>query len=176
MSLRVRNTLSLAIGHASAWLMYGLICGGLTRFNGAALTLLVIVPAGTAWAGATLFDTWRPRTLLNAAPRALACNILGLLGGSLAAAGVTGLVWVIDRPLIQASTLVWGPACITVLLSWVSSRRLRPGRCVACGYDIRGSLSGGVCPECGRDLRREINSVRISATTHDHGKISPIRV
>jgi len=34
------------------------------------------------------------------------------------------------------------------LLAWRWVRRVPPGHCRACRYDLRG-LSGGVCPECG---------------------------
>lgn len=37
---------------------------------------------------------------------------------------------------------VWGPG---VVRRW---RRVRRGRCGACGYDVSG-LAGGVCPDCG---------------------------
>jgi hypothetical protein len=34
------------------------------------------------------------------------------------------------------------------------SRRRRRGRCLVCGYDLRGNVSG-VCPECGEAVPRE---------------------
>jgi hypothetical protein len=32
---------------------------------------------------------------------------------------------------------------------WIVRRRRAEGRCVNCGYDLRGSVVGGRCPECG---------------------------
>lgn len=37
----------------------------------------------------------------------------------------------------------------TVLLFWLGRRRIRPGHCWKCGYNLRGNISGR-CPECGR--------------------------
>jgi hypothetical protein len=43
-----------------------------------------------------------------------------------------------------------------VFLLWSGPRlvrrrvRKRRGRCVGCGYDLKGNVWGGVCPECGR--------------------------
>jgi len=33
-------------------------------------------------------------------------------------------------------------------LLWRRDRRIRPGHCLKCGYDLTGNVSG-VCPECG---------------------------
>jgi hypothetical protein len=49
--------------------------------------------------------------------------------------------WAVALPALGAS--IW---------SWLAYRRRRdrdrPGHCNACGYDLKGNLSG-VCPECG---------------------------
>ena len=36
----------------------------------------------------------------------------------------------------------------TAFLWWHDYRRIRPGHCQKCGYDLTGNVSG-VCPECG---------------------------
>jgi hypothetical protein len=69
---------------------------------------------------------------------------------SLRAASVPGdSFWVLMMP-------VWQVGLIFALLPgvWLTARgrrfyRRRRGRCVACGYELRGNVSG-VCPECGR--------------------------
>src|ERR1041384_4600404 len=41
-----------------------------------------------------------------------------------------------------------GTAIMTALLFCVRRRSDEPGHCSACGYDLKGSVSG-ICPECG---------------------------
>ena len=40
--------------------------------------------------------------------------------------------------------------------------RRRRGRCVKCGYDLRGALPGAGCPECG--WRRDVATARVDAS------------
>jgi len=61
----------------------------------------------------------------------------------------------LDRRLVVISL---GPlfviAAVPSVLLWVAvarHRRLRPGFCTRCGYDLTGNTSG-VCPECGTPL------------------------
>jgi hypothetical protein len=46
----------------------------------------------------------------------------------------------------------WLPAAIiglaTAFLLYRDRRRIRPGCCRSCGYDLTGNVSG-ICPECG---------------------------
>ncbi len=39
----------------------------------------------------------------------------------------------------------------TALFWWLDRRRLRPGQCSGCGYDLTGNISG-TCPECGQAI------------------------
>ena len=41
----------------------------------------------------------------------------------------------------------------TVLLYLRGRRRIPPGHCTACGYNLTGNVSG-VCPECGQQIQR----------------------
>jgi len=56
--------------------------------------------------------------------------------------GTGGLVVV---PLWMSLGLVGVP---TVVLWWRDRRRIPPGHCRKCGYNLTGNVSG-VCPECG---------------------------
>ncbi len=38
--------------------------------------------------------------------------------------------------------------CLVVPLWWRDRRRIPPGHCPRCGYDLTGNVSGR-CPECG---------------------------
>jgi hypothetical protein len=51
----------------------------------------------------------------------------------------------IDIPLLGVLILLAIP---TVLLWWADRRRIAPGHCRNCGYDMTGNVSGR-CPECG---------------------------
>lgn len=59
--------------------------------------------------------------------------------------------WVITRPL----PIVWLIGLVGSLFGTLLSRRLSafkrvpPGLCSSCGYDLRGCVSG-ICPECGK--------------------------
>jgi hypothetical protein len=50
---------------------------------------------------------------------------------------------------------LWIPFLITavptVLLWWFGHRRIPPGHCQKCGYNLTGNVSG-VCPECGQEV------------------------
>ena len=49
----------------------------------------------------------------------------------------------------------WIPfLCVTLptsILYWRDHRRIQPGHCKKCGYDLTGNVSGR-CPECGRGV------------------------
>jgi hypothetical protein len=49
-----------------------------------------------------------------------------------------------DWVLLPASTLL-----PTIFVMWLC-KKVVPGNCVECGFDLRASLDTGRCPECGR--------------------------
>ena len=60
----------------------------------------------------------------------------------------------IERDVTRGYTELQVPLWFVVLLAWSYvlfrwwKRRVRPGHCAGCGYDLTGNVSG-VCPECG---------------------------
>jgi len=52
--------------------------------------------------------------------------------------------------LYSSMTLCVAPAVVLAVRSIRCYLRRKQGRCVNCGYDLRGNVSG-VCPECGAD-------------------------
>ena len=56
-----------------------------------------------------------------------------------------GRRWAVALPLWIPFLLVTVP---TAILWWRDRRRISPGHCQKCGYDLTGNVSG-VCPECG---------------------------
>ncbi len=66
-----------------------------------------------------------------------------------------------DSPLVSWTEIaipLWLPLAVlttTALLPWyLDRRRIPPGHCRRCGYDLTGNVSG-VCPECGAAVRKD---------------------
>ena len=55
-------------------------------------------------------------------------------------AGVVVPIWMIFATLALVTGILW----------WLD-RRIPPGHCQKCGYDLTGNVSGR-CPECGADV------------------------
>lgn len=109
------------------------------------------VPVCVTWITAEAVHALRPRRLLHArvsAPyaRLLAGFVTGALGGALVA---LSLVYLGDT-LPDWLTMCSG-AAVSTLLVLAPWPRVRPGRCVHCGYDFSANTvrSGGLCAECG---------------------------
>lgn len=130
----------------------------------AAWTLLLGAPASAAWIATECMQFVFPSRLLDPRVRApvrrLAAGVVaGLLG---AAAGATGVIFLTisagayrasSNPLLDAAILGGGSALGVVMVLTVMPR-VRPGRCVHCGYDLAAMTprAGGRCAECGADV------------------------
>ena len=65
--------------------------------------------------------------------------------------GRTADEWRISLPLLGPLALVVVP---TACLWWFDRRRIPPGHCRKCGYNLTGNVSR-VCPECGAEARSD---------------------
>ena len=62
--------------------------------------------------------------------------------------GFTPLGWISIMPL-------WIPFLLFTIPTfylWRADRRIPPGHCLKCGYNLTGNISG-VCPECGEPIK-----------------------
>lgn len=136
-------------GLAAQWPFMAYRVGNWAYFAGWALAL----PVGLAWGVHEAFAIVRPRRVFDLRvrrhARAVFCGVVaGLLSMATALvllAWVEPLVsdwWMGDVAMIGGSAVMWSAIVLAVL------RPVRRGRCVACGYDMRG-VPGGRCPECG---------------------------
>ena len=114
--------------------------------------LLVALPVLVSWIVAECLHHLRPRRLFIGARRGsgvlVACGVAtALFAFTLAALGLAFLdSMVADGVIICAAFAVATVPALCVL------RRHRPGRCVYCGYDLRGTSLRSACTECGAEL------------------------
>lgn len=66
-------------------------------------------------------------------------------------------VWDVGTPLWIPFLLTATP---TAFLLWRDRRRIPPGHCLKCGYNLKGNVSG-VCPECGTKIERVVKAPRV---------------
>jgi hypothetical protein len=59
-------------------------------------------------------------------------------------------MWAVWIPFWIPSVIIGVPAAFL----WYRDRRIPPGRCQRCGYNLTGNVSGR-CPECGTAVKRE---------------------
>jgi hypothetical protein len=62
----------------------------------------------------------------------------------------SGVIYLGDR--MADGLLVAGSFGLGAWVLLMLMRRVQPGYCRACGFDVRGSLASGRCPECGRSF------------------------
>lgn len=104
-------------------------------------------PARALWCGADWGDNWR---LLSLEPIA-SVRVTEEGERSVWWAGLLpiGVIW---KGMI-VNSVVYGTAWLCGIVGVAGLRRMRRerrGLCVACAYDLRGTV-GAVCPECGRE-------------------------
>ena len=110
--------------------------------------LLCGVPTLAAWAAASLIHRTSPRKAFDGevGSRRVLPGVVSAVVALIVAAGSVVLA---DGRVHDAMILGLSSAVATTIVVLLFCRRRVPGRCVQCGYDIRGSLAFGRCPECG---------------------------
>jgi len=114
--------------------------------------VIVAVPTLAALATATFIHRWRPRKIFDpAAKRPIAAFLLGAASaaGALVVLPLAIALGKLDDMLGDALLMALCSAWATLIVLLALTRRRHAGLCIACDYDIRGSLSAGRCPECG---------------------------
>lgn len=111
---------------------------------------LTLAPVIHAWIGAELIHRFRPRRLFDTRTRRAVARLLtgamasciGLVPTSAALAFMPAGV-----PDIAATSLC---ALVVSAAATLMLARQRPGACIHCAYDLRGTSTTAVCPECGK--------------------------
>jgi hypothetical protein len=113
--------------------------------NVVAMLMVVSIAAPTlaAWITAEAIHLGRARRLFD---RRVAAGVIGVCVASV-------LLVIVDRQLHDV-VILSGSAALGSVLVLAPLKRIRPGSCVYCGYDVRsqpppGQPGWGICPECG---------------------------
>ena len=117
------------------------------------LTLsLLFLPVLITWLSAELLNVISPRKMFRSRTSSVPARLLtglaaGALGIGISVFTLTLLVeYADDAVLIGASA-----ACGTTLVL-LPLRKVRPGGCRHCDYDLSGNAGSSLCPECGADV------------------------
>lgn len=113
--------------------------------------MLIALPTAVAWAAAETLHALSPRRLFDHRVRGWVGRIA--FGATCALLGATSAAFLLplaDR-FLPESAILGGCAAACTLVPLACRARLRVGRCVPCGYDLRDitSHARGRCPECG---------------------------
>jgi hypothetical protein len=121
--------------------------------SAAIAALLIFTPVISTWIVAALWQCLRPRKLFNPElRRGWDCVVLGGVSG-VGAVALT-ILQISYLGGLAADSILLAVSCMlsTALVLLIFGGRVRPGRCLRCDYDLRGTSSLGRCPECGLPL------------------------
>jgi hypothetical protein len=114
----------------------------------------VLAPALAAWIVAELINAVRPRRLFDRRVATMvARGVAGLCAGVIGAAA-TALVLAVAEGYVHEIVVLSSTGAMAAASVLLPLRRVRPGECIHCRYDLRnqpppGQPGWGICPECG---------------------------
>jgi len=120
-----------------------------------AYLLTFALPTAVIWATATLVDLFSPRTLVvigASGKRAIVGWAVAVSGLSLVLIGLAALYL---SPWLSDEVCVFLGSGVATAIVFLAIRRVVPGHCARCGYDITRSIDFGRCPECGTAIRTD---------------------
>lgn len=124
--------------------------GALARDRGMTLAVtLVLAPLMSAWLMAILVQYRWPRRLLTPRTASLApSTIRGFIAG-IGSIVATAALLLVGTGDFADGTITAAASALATILALLLSRKVQPGRCLICSYDLCASLKFGRCPECG---------------------------
>ena len=118
-------------------------------FNEVIAIPFLVAPLMSSWFTAILVHHHWPRRLFTPHPGALTVSIRqGFISG-VGSIVATALLLLIDTSQFPDWSLTAAASVFTTGLTLLLSKRVQPGRCQICSYDLCSSLQFGRCPECG---------------------------
>jgi predicted RNA-binding Zn-ribbon protein involved in translation (DUF1610 family) len=119
-------------------------------------------PAIGAFMSAAFLDWWRPRRLFASRaglwkPQLLRGAFAGIVAMTIGAFAVGIEQYTVRDEYIMAASGFLGATLIVF-----AGRRVRPGRCWTCDYDLTESMSQTRCPECGENIHASHEAPRTS--------------
>jgi hypothetical protein len=109
----------------------------------------LVAPLISSWFTAILVHHRWPRMMLTPHPGALRdATIRGFMAGIGSIVG-TGFFLLIATGKIPDWSQTAVASTLATSLMLLLSKKIQPGRCLICSYDLCSSLQFGRCPECG---------------------------
>lgn len=116
--------------------------------------VLVIIPFAMALAIAAFIHVLSPRKIFCSASQSSLNRIMtGVLCAVLTLSLMALFVVVANASIHEWVIAIIAASAATLVVVRGMCRRLQPGRCLICDYDITASLVQGRCPECGTSIK-----------------------
>jgi hypothetical protein len=124
--------------------------GALAQERGLTLAItLVLTPLMSAWFTAILVQYHRPRRVLTPRTASLVPSTIGGFIAGIGAVLATAILLLVGTGPFADGTITAVASAFATSLTLLLSKKIQPGRCMICSYDLCSSLEFGRCPECG---------------------------